>query len=61
MPTHARAHCADLGCPRHQDCARYIAVPGPESTAAPVLPSLFPYGLPLGDPCPWFEARETNQ
>lgn len=47
------ARCVDRGCPRHPDCARYVAEP--ESTAAVVLPSLFPYDAPLDSLCLWFE------
>jgi hypothetical protein len=43
--------CLDEGCSVKNQCLRYLQRDtGGERT--PYCPSLFPYDLPIGDPCP---------
>lgn len=44
--------CHDSGCPERETCARWTERDsGGERT--PHAQSLFPYDIPIVDPCPW--------
>jgi hypothetical protein len=43
--------CHDDGCSEREQCLRWL-LRDDYSGEAPHMPSLFPYDLPIGDPCP---------
>lgn len=45
--------CHDDGCPQHETCLRWVDRNyGRPDHSYPHSPSLFPYDIPLGSPCP---------
>ena len=51
MLSHDICRCHDDGCPEKDTCARYVfRNEGQKHT--PHMVSLFPYDLPLSEPCP---------
>lgn len=56
--------CHDAGCPQRESCLRWLCRTD-EGDHIVQSPSLFPYGIPLGSPCPnrirAEEAKENAQ
>ncbi|MFA5377668.1 MAG: hypothetical protein WC455_18100 [Dehalococcoidia bacterium] len=50
--------CHDAGCPQHETCLRWLDRKGGQS--ATHNPSMFPYEIPLGSPCPFRIAVEPS-
>lgn len=45
--------CHDAGCPERMSCLRWLARDtAPDRSLVCNSPSLFPYDIPLGNPCP---------
>ena len=53
--------CHDAGCPERMSCLRWLARDtAPDRSLVCNSPSLFPYDIPLGAPCPLRIAAEDK-
>ena len=53
--------CLDAGCPEKDTCLRWtMRLGGKPARMYPYSPSLFPYDIPLGSPCPMRIAVEPD-